>query len=116
MRVASVVLAYSDRAGADRLAVVLRELGVAAAVVPEEDERFPGGWPGRCAWRRPTPPTYGASCGRSRARGLSAPEALWCGLTARVVSEYCSGLAVPPVARVPAPVPALRPAVRTRRS
>ena len=43
MRVASVVLAYSDRAGADRLAVVLRELGVAAAVVPEEDERFPGG-------------------------------------------------------------------------
>ena len=38
-----VVLAYSDREGADQLAVILREVGVAAAVVPEEDERFPGG-------------------------------------------------------------------------
>ena len=43
-RVASkVVLAYSDREGADRVAVLLRELGVTAAVVPEEDDRFPGG-------------------------------------------------------------------------
>ena len=38
-----VVLAYSDREGADQLAVILRTVGVAAAVVPEEDERFPGG-------------------------------------------------------------------------
>ena len=38
-----VVLAYSDREGADQLAVILREVGVAAAVVPEEDGRFPGG-------------------------------------------------------------------------
>ena len=38
-----VVLAYSDREGADRLAVILREVGIAAAVVPEEDERFPEG-------------------------------------------------------------------------
>jgi hypothetical protein len=38
-----VVLAYSDREGADQLAVVLRELGIAAAVVPEEDGRFPEG-------------------------------------------------------------------------
>ena len=38
-----VVLAYSDREGADQLAVILRELGIAAAVVPEEDDRFPGG-------------------------------------------------------------------------
>ncbi len=38
-----VVLAYSDREGADHLAVVLREVGIAAAVVPEEDERFPDG-------------------------------------------------------------------------
>ncbi len=39
----AVVLAYSDREGADQLAVILRELGIAAAVVPEEDGRFPGG-------------------------------------------------------------------------
>ena len=38
-----VVLAYSDREGADRLAVILREVGIAAVVVPEEDERFHGG-------------------------------------------------------------------------
>ena len=38
-----VVLAYSDREGAGQLAVILREVGVAAAVVPEEDGRFPGG-------------------------------------------------------------------------
>ena len=38
-----VVLTYPDREGADTLAVVLRELGIAAAVVPEEDDRFPGG-------------------------------------------------------------------------
>ena len=38
-----VVLAYSDREGADQVAVILRDVGVAAAVVPEEDERFPGG-------------------------------------------------------------------------
>ena len=41
-----VVLAYSDREGAGRVAVILREVGVAAAVVPEEDERFPE----RMAW------------------------------------------------------------------
>ena len=39
----ALVLAYSDREGADQLATVLREVGVAAAVVPEEDERFHGG-------------------------------------------------------------------------
>ena len=38
-----VVLAYADREGADQLAVILREVGIAAAVVPEDDERFPGG-------------------------------------------------------------------------
>ncbi len=38
-----VVLAYADREGADQLAGVLREVGIGAAVVPEEDERFPGG-------------------------------------------------------------------------
>ena len=38
-----VVLAYADREGADQLAVILREVGIAAAVVPEADERFPGG-------------------------------------------------------------------------
>ncbi len=38
-----VVLAYSDREGADQLAVILREVGIAAAVVPEEDARFPEG-------------------------------------------------------------------------
>ena len=38
-----VVLTYSDRERADQLAVVLREVGIAAAVVPEEDDRFPGG-------------------------------------------------------------------------
>ena len=38
-----IVLAYWDHEGADQLAVILRELGVAAAVVPEEDAWFPGG-------------------------------------------------------------------------
>ena len=38
-----VVHTYADRAGADQLAVILRELGIGAAVVPEEDDRFPGG-------------------------------------------------------------------------
>ena len=38
-----VVLTYADRAGANQLAVILRKLGIAAAVVPEEDDRFPGG-------------------------------------------------------------------------
>ena len=38
-----VVLAYSDRDGADQLATVLREVAIAAAVVPEPDERFHGG-------------------------------------------------------------------------
>ena len=41
-----VVLASSDREGAEQVAVTLRELGIAAAVVPEDDERFPD----RMAW------------------------------------------------------------------
>ena len=38
-----VVLAYADREGADQLAVILREVGIAAAVVPEDDQRFSEG-------------------------------------------------------------------------
>ena len=38
-----VVAAYPDRKGADHLAVTLREVGIAVAVVPEEDGRFPEG-------------------------------------------------------------------------
>ena len=41
--VLTVVLAYADREGADQLAVILREVGIAAAVVPEEDDRFAEG-------------------------------------------------------------------------
>ena len=46
------VLTYSDREGADQLAIILREVGIAAAVVPE-DERFPGGM----AWAVRVPDT-----------------------------------------------------------
>ena len=41
-----VVLASSDREGAEQLAVILRELGITVAVVPEDDDRFPD----RMAW------------------------------------------------------------------
>ena len=43
MRMTSaVVLTYPDREGADKLAAVLREVGFAAAAVPEEDEQRAG--------------------------------------------------------------------------
>ena len=37
------VLTYPDRAGAEEVAGILRELGIAAAVVPEEDDQVSGG-------------------------------------------------------------------------
>ena len=55
-----VVLAYSDREGADQLAVILREVGIAAAVVPEDDDRFPGGM----AWAVRLPEAEAASVRR----------------------------------------------------
>ncbi len=38
-----VVFTYRDRKGADALAGQLRECGIPAAAVPEEDERVPEG-------------------------------------------------------------------------
>ena len=55
-----VVLTYADRAGADRLAVILRELGIVVAVVPEEDDRFPGGM----AWAVRVPEAESPNVGR----------------------------------------------------
>ncbi len=42
-----VVLTYRDRRGAAALAGLLRESGIPAAAVPEEDTRFPEGM----AWK-----------------------------------------------------------------
>ncbi len=38
-----VVLTYRNRRGAEALAGLLRECGIPAAAVPEEDDRFPEG-------------------------------------------------------------------------
>ncbi len=43
----AVVLTYRNRRGAEALADLLRERGIAAAAVPEEDDRFPEGM----AWK-----------------------------------------------------------------
>ena len=42
-----VVFTYRNRAGAEALADLLRELGIPAAAVPEEDARVPEGM----AWK-----------------------------------------------------------------
>ena len=45
--VSVVVLAFRNRRGADALAALLRDCGIPAAAVPEEDTRFPEGM----AWK-----------------------------------------------------------------